>query len=186
MIRGLKRALGAAVRLPGSGLAGADASPAAVSFVRFSAASNDIFPRYQACVDAKIEATASDALQMLPAAFERLHAGSTDREAVSHALQSCRRMIEAYADAVYPATTWTGDNWRSDLQHHKERYQGPVESLCGNKNVVGQPLCALGENLGSPWDRLLVAVHGEVERAEAQALVLNTYLLLGEITDLVP
>jgi hypothetical protein len=39
----------------------------------------------------------------------------------------------------------------------------------------------LNKNLGALYDRVSAGVHADVTVDEAQALVLNTYLLLGEI-----
>jgi hypothetical protein len=42
----------------------------------------------------------------------------------------------------------------------------------------------LNKNLGALYDRVSAGVHADVTIDEAQALVLNTYLLLGEIVSL--
>lgn len=42
----------------------------------------------------------------------------------------------------------------------------------------------INKNLGMLYDRLSAGVHADVTVDEAQALVLNTYLLLGELVSL--
>ncbi len=42
----------------------------------------------------------------------------------------------------------------------------------------------INKNLGALYDRVSAGVHADVTIDEAQALVLNTYLLLGEIVSI--
>jgi len=53
-------------------------------------------------IDILIAQRAGDVLQKIPSVYNRLSEG--DPEAVSHAQTSCRRIIDAFADAVYPPT----------------------------------------------------------------------------------
>jgi hypothetical protein len=67
----------------------------------FSGVAESIFESHKATVDTLLAASAADAVKKVPAIYDRLATG--DPEAVSQALNSCRRMIKAFADAVYPA-----------------------------------------------------------------------------------
>jgi hypothetical protein len=66
----------------------------------FSHQAQTIFTQYQNEVDALLADKAKTAFNRLPQAFERLGAG--DREAISHAMTTCRRVIDGFTDAVYP------------------------------------------------------------------------------------
>ena len=66
----------------------------------FSGQAETIFSQYQNDVDVLLAVTAKTAFRRSPQAFERLGAG--DPEAISHALTTCRRVIDSFADAVYP------------------------------------------------------------------------------------
>jgi len=68
---------------------------------QFSETSRSIFEEYQANVDQVLSEQAGQAFQRFPSVFERL--GRGDNEAISHALTSCRRIIDAFADALFPA-----------------------------------------------------------------------------------
>jgi hypothetical protein len=66
----------------------------------FSHQAGTIFTQYQSEVDALLAVTAKTAFTRLPQAFQRLGAG--DPEAISHALATCRRVIDSFTDAVFP------------------------------------------------------------------------------------
>jgi hypothetical protein len=67
---------------------------------RFSETSGDIFRDFQQKVDGILSERAETAFVKLPHIFERLEKG--DAEAVSHAMTTCRRIIDAVADADAP------------------------------------------------------------------------------------
>jgi hypothetical protein len=67
----------------------------------FSGAAESIFNDYQREVDTLLRKHAADVLQKIPTICSRL--GESDPEATSQALNSCRRMIKAFADAVQSA-----------------------------------------------------------------------------------
>jgi hypothetical protein len=66
----------------------------------FSGLAESIFERYQSKIDILLAQRAGDIPEKIPVIYNRLAEG--DQEAISHAQTSCRRMIEAFADAVYP------------------------------------------------------------------------------------
>ena len=68
----------------------------------FSGQAERIFEQYRQDVDLLLASTAERAFVRLPQAFERL--GTDNSEAVSHALTTCRRVIDSFADAVFPAS----------------------------------------------------------------------------------
>lgn len=68
---------------------------------QFSETSKSIFDGYQLVVDKELASKAAQAFEKLPYVFERLRIGEI--EAVSHALTSCRRIVDSFADAVFPA-----------------------------------------------------------------------------------
>jgi uncharacterized protein YukE len=70
--------------------------------IQFFETSRSIFDEYQGEVDRILAAQAGQAFDRFPAVFERLR--QKDAEAISHALTSCRRIIDAFADAMFPPT----------------------------------------------------------------------------------
>jgi hypothetical protein len=71
----------------------------------FAAQAESTFERYKKDVDALIAVYCGDVLSKIPAVIDRLSEGS--EEGISQALSTCRRILEAFADAIYPPTDAT-------------------------------------------------------------------------------
>jgi hypothetical protein len=145
----------------------------------FSLQAETIFTQYQDAVDALLAATAKTAFDRLPQAFERLGAG--DPEAISHALTTCRRVIDSFADAVYPPRPDPVLIGEQEIDvgapHTKNRLRAYVHDRIGR----GSRYDRLSRGLGSLYERVCAGVHADVDVGEARALVLQTYLFLGEV-----
>ncbi|XSC43491.1 hypothetical protein ACF1BQ_036965 [Bradyrhizobium sp. RDT10] len=68
----------------------------------FAALAEGVFERYKKDIDTLIAVHAGGVLNKIPSAINRLSEG--DEEGVSQALTTCRRIIEAFADAIFPPT----------------------------------------------------------------------------------
>jgi hypothetical protein len=101
---------------------------------QFSDTSRTIFERYQIAVDKELASKAAQAFEKLPYVFERLANGET--EAVSHALTSCRRIIESFADAIFPARSdpVVVDGQQLDCSAAKTRNR--IRAFHGRKNYI--------------------------------------------------
>jgi hypothetical protein len=146
---------------------------------QFSETSRSIFERYQTGVDKQLASTAASAFEKLPHVFERLQRG--EPEAVSHALVSCRRIIDSFADAIFPARAEPVVVDGQPLDCGPAKTKNRIRAYIAGKIKSGSRRERINKNLGSLYDRVSAGVHGDVTMDEAQALVLNTYLLLGEI-----
>jgi hypothetical protein len=148
----------------------------------FSQQAETIFSQYQSEVDTLLSATARTAFDRLPHVFELLATG--DSEAVSHALATCRRVLDSFADAVYPARAESARIGDQEIevggQHTRNRLRVYVYDRIGN----GSRYERLRKAIAPLYGRLAAGVHNEVTIGEARALVLHTYLLLGEILTL--
>jgi AbiTii len=148
----------------------------------FSAQAETIFEQYRNEVDLLLASTAERAFVRLPQAFERL---STDEgEAVSHALTTCRRVIDSFADAVFPARAeplligqQPTDVGAKQVRNRLRAYIYKIIGRCARYE-------RLNKSLGSLYDRVSAGVHADVDAGEARALVLQTYLFLGEVLSL--
>jgi hypothetical protein len=146
---------------------------------QFSNTSKSIFERYQTGVDAELGSKAASAFEKLPHVFERLQNG--EGEAVSHALTSCRRIIDSFADAVFPPRPEPVIIDGPPLDCSAARTKNRIRAFVAGKISSGSRRERINKNLGALYDRVSAGVHSDVTVGEAQALVLNTYLLLGEI-----
>jgi hypothetical protein len=148
----------------------------------FSHEAETIFQTYQAQVDSLLAGTASRAFERLPQAFQRL--SSQDPESISHALTTCRRVIDSFADAVFPPRP----SQCSSGAHLLRLVKGmcAIGSAHSSTHELGsaRDYERLNKTLGSLHDRLSAGVHDDVDAGEARALILQTYLFLGELLSL--
>ena len=111
--------------------------------------------------------------------FERLKQG--DPEAISHALTTCRRIVDGFADALFPASTEPVNVDNQMLDCNKDKPRNRLRAYMSQHIPSKSRRDRLNKNLGELYSKVSAGVHSDVSVDEARALVLNTYLLLGEI-----
>lgn len=146
-----------------------------------------LFQRAQDYINSALGKYAPEALEKFVAAQDRLYSGNP--EELAHALTSCRRMIKALADALYPATGQkiTGEDgvertMSDDL--YRNRLVQYVREQLGNRvhgSVVQTTLDSLGARLRSLDSLASKGVHDTVSSAEAETCIVWTYLLAADI-----
>jgi AbiTii len=148
----------------------------------FSGTQETIFERQKALVETKLAATCGAVLEKFPAVYNRLAEG--DPEAISQALSTCRRIIDAFADAVFPPSDETlsidGNEIKLTAQHHQNRINAYVHGHCGSVSRRKRLRRALEDIYG----RVSAGVHSDVSPDEARMLFLHSYLLMGEVVSL--
>ncbi len=145
----------------------------------FSETSRTIFEEYQLHVDQFLAERAGQAFERFPAVFERL--SRRDPEAISHALTTCRRIIDGFADAFFPATEHPVEVEGQMLDCGKEKTKNRIRAYMAQTLPSKSRRDRLNKNLGELYSKVSAGVHADVNVDEARALVLNTYLFLGEI-----
>lgn len=148
----------------------------------FDNLSESIFEGYKREVDHLISENCGDVLEQIPTVMERLSSGNA--EAISHALTTCRRVIESFADSIFPASDETinigGNELKLDASKHQNRINAYIHQRCESKSRKQR----FRQNLANLFDRVSTGVHKDVTSEEAKALFLNTYLFLGEVLHL--
>lgn len=148
----------------------------------FSRKAEDIFTQYSEQIDSVLADSVGEVLVMLPSVFERLN--SDDQEAVNQALLSCRRILDAFINKLYPPNeqniTLEGEELIINAEKTKNRYRVYIYQRTKSKSVRKKII----ENILKLYDRTSTAVHKDVTREEAKALVLWLYVTLGEILTL--
>ena len=148
----------------------------------FDNLSETIFEGYKSEVDNLIADKCGDVLEQIPSVMERLSLGNS--EAVSHALTTCRRIIESFADSIYPPSDETikigGNDLKLDASKHQNRINAYIHLRCESKSRKQR----FRQNLANLFDRVSTGVHKDVSAEEAKALFLNSYLFLGEVLHL--
>ncbi len=145
----------------------------------FDNLAESIFENYKQDVDNLIIEHCHDVIKQIPAVINRLSEG--DLEAISHALTSVRRIIDAFADSIFPPQDGKfkiGDNELSlDASKHQNRINVYVYERVESKSRKDK----IRQNLANLYSRVSAGVHQDVTAEEARSLFLNCYLLLGEI-----
>lgn len=148
----------------------------------FDNLSESIFEEYKKDIDLLIAENSGDVLQQIPSVIARL--AEKDPEAISQALTTCRRIIDSFADHIFPAQTekiTIGDNELSlDQSKVQNRINAYVHNNCESKSRKTR----IRQNLSNLYSRVSTGVHSEVDEKEARNLFFNVYLLLGEILTL--
>jgi hypothetical protein len=145
----------------------------------FDSLSESIFERYKRDVDTLISTNCGDVLEQIPSVMSRLADG--DGEAISQALTTVRRIIDSFADSIFPPSDGTikmGDN---DVSLGVNRHQNRINAYVYQRIESKSRKTKIRQNLSNLYDRVSTGVHNEVSAEEASSLFLNTYLLLGEV-----
>jgi len=145
----------------------------------FSQAAEGIFQSFQGAIDAVLADRAADTLQKFPSAYERLADGDT--EAISQALGTCRRIITAFADSVYPPSDEPVDVDGTSYDVGSEKCKNRLAVYVAMRTQSESRRRRLRQTLGNIWERASAGVHDEVTPNEARALILSTYVYLGEL-----
>ncbi|WP_408954772.1 hypothetical protein [Natroniella sp. ANB-PHB2] len=148
----------------------------------FETFSESIFESYKKDINYLITEKCGDIIEKIPFVLDRLAEGN--EESISQALNTCRRIIDNFADEIFPPRDETfkiGNNELS-LKNDKSlnRINVYVYQNCNSKSRQKK----IGQNLSNLYSRLSAGVHDEISVEEARSLFLNTYLILGEVLTL--
>ncbi|TYQ29418.1 hypothetical protein PseudUWO311_00540 [Pseudanabaena sp. UWO311] len=148
----------------------------------FSGLSESIFETYKSSIDTLLTGKCNDVLEKIPSIFERLSNGES--EAVSHALTTCRRIIDSFADSISPpseeAIEIDGNTLKLDAAKHQNRINAYIHVKTDSKSRKQK----LRQTLSNLYGRVSSGVHSDVSVDEAKALFLEVYLFLGEVLSL--
>jgi len=145
----------------------------------FEGLSESIFERFKTDVDVLIAESCGNVLNQIPAVIDRLV--EAQPEGISQALATCRRIIESFADSIFPPTEETVQIGGNTLGLGPDKHQNRINAYVDRHTTSQTRKKRLRQNLANLFDRVSTGVHSEVTPEEARALFLNTYLLLGEI-----
>jgi hypothetical protein len=146
-----------------------------------------IFEEARNAIDTFVRSHCPEAAQQLVAINERMRDG--DKESLSAALNSCRRLLSTVADTLFPAT----DQDFTD-SHGKKRKVGKEEyknrlicfldkniSSKGDSALLQSEVEHLAARLDAIYEKTCKGVHDGVSPEEARLAVISTFLFLGEL-----
>ncbi|MGB7512223.1 MAG: hypothetical protein WBP54_13175 [Pelodictyon phaeoclathratiforme] len=148
----------------------------------FDSLSESIFERYKSAVDTLIAEHCGDVLEKIPAVMSRLAEG--DAESISQALSTCRRIVESFANSIFPPSDSTVEIDGNVLKLDASKHQNRINAYIHQRTQSTSRKHRLRQNLANLFDRVSTGVHKEVTAEEAHSLFLNTYLFLGEVLHL--
>ena len=127
---------------------------------------------------------APDVAEKTAPAYERLRAGASDPEAISQAMNTCRRMLSTMANAVRPPgdpeIDDTGVPHRMTKSEYKNRLVSFVKARAGQSRAE-----RIAKFIDVLHDRVSGALKAETASPDAaEPLFLHTYMILGEIASL--
>lgn len=149
---------------------------------QFADLAESTFEGYKKTIDGLIADKAGELLTKIPSVVARLREG--DEEAVSQALTSCRRIIEGFADAIFPPSDTSYELNGNTLMLDASKHQNRINVYVAQRTESGSRRKRLRQNLTNLFDRVSTGVHKDVTVEEAFALFLNVYLILGEVLNL--
>lgn len=141
-----------------------------------------IFDLYSSKIDSLLADTASDVLQKIPVVFKRLN--EKDADAISQALLICRRILDDFINKLYPPTDKkivVGDEEISlTADKTKNRYRAYfIENILSQSRKD-----KLNKLISILYERTSTGVHADFDEKEAQSIILQLYVTLGEIVSL--
>lgn len=149
---------------------------------QFSKVAETTFERYKREVDSLIAEKAGDVLTKIPAVVSRLQEG--DEEAISQALTTCRRIIETFADSIFPPTDEPIEVNGKPVLLDASKFKNRLVTYISQRTDSSARRDKLRQNLTNLYDRVSAGVHSDVTSEEAFSLFLNVYLFLGEVLNL--
>jgi hypothetical protein len=148
----------------------------------FSEQQANIFESLRKEVDARLSEAIGDSLLKIQSIQDRLNAG--DSEAVSQAMLTCRRLIDAFANCVFPARNEEYSLGGQKLAVKQSNVLNRMNAYVHSCGVTGGRAVRIRRTLADVYERVSSGVHADVSYSEARFLFLNTYTLLGEIFSL--
>lgn len=148
----------------------------------FGQAAEGIFEKYRSQIDLALSGSDLEALRKFPKAYERLADG--DSEAISQAMLTCRRIIEGFADSVAPPESDPASIDGQELDMGSDKYKNRLNVFVARRTTSSSRRQRLRQTLSNLHGRVCTGVHDDVTPEEARALILSTYVYLGEFSEL--
>jgi hypothetical protein len=155
--------------------------------LRYGAVVETAFQRSKVRFDAFLSTHAPDVARRLAAAYQRAY--SDDPEEWSQALTSCRRALKALADGVYPPTEDQPSRHPLTDEHYKNRLvQFASDRLASEsqRGLIVAEIESVMQRVDALNDLASKGVHSDVDERDLELTVVHTYLLAGELLQLLP
>ena len=144
-----------------------------------------VFKKFQEKVNTLLASSNPAAVSELNTAYENM-GSSEDSEKNAHVAFSCRRLIMAVSDNLFPAqkedTMHDGKSLKVTKSNFINRLEAYVDSLeSNNRKHLIKKLDLLRDMYGKIPQSINKGIHANISNADAETLVIYSYLILGEI-----
>lgn len=151
--------------------------------LRFASHQEGMFERAKSEIDSLLGGLDQESLRKIESAYSNLVAG--DPEAIAAAMNSIRRLMDGFADVVFPPvdeprTSPDGQQVRLGSEQRLNRVKAYIDDHAQSASRATRLKRAISDIYG----RVSTGVHKEVSRTEGEHLFLATYVLLGEVLTL--
>lgn len=116
-------------------------------------------------MDTLIAETCGDVLQKIPSLMSRL--SEDNAESISQALVTCRRIIEAFADSIFPPTEEIIDIGGNSLKLDASKPLNRINAYVHQRVTSQSRKQKIRQNLSNLYDRACTGVHTDVTAEEA-------------------
>lgn len=145
-----------------------------------------VFKKFQDRVNTLLADSNPAAVSELNTAYENL-ARSGDPEKAAHVAFSCRRLIQAVADEIFPAQNrpyikHDGKEIKVEKDHFLNRLEAYVDSARpNNRKYLIKKIDLLQDMYRKSPESINKGIHANVTNEDAQMFVIYSYMILGEI-----
>jgi hypothetical protein len=148
----------------------------------FSELQASLFDDARTAIDGKLASSSGDALKKIESISERVRDG--DAEAISQAMSTCRRLIDAVADTVFAAKDEPYTIGEQPLSVKANNVLNRINAYVHQRGITGERATRIRHTLAGIYGRTSKGVHQDVDPHESRYVFLATYVLLGEILTL--
>lgn len=148
----------------------------------FSELQATLFADAQARVDGALAAASGSALAKIERVSDRLRDG--DPESISHALTTCRRLIDSCADHLYKPRDVPYDLDGQPLKVGASNTLNRLQAFAHGQGISKSRRDRLRRALADLYERCSAGTHADVTAQEARFIFLQTYVVLGELLTL--
>ena len=150
----------------------------------------DIFTESRISTNEKLMELCPDSIRKFISVYENMD--SDNPEDWANAIHSCRRILNDFADSIYPPSDdpITLENGKT-VKIGKDQYINRLVQFIAGKSdsktyssVVGADLQSIGKRLDAINNAVCKGTHTDITKDEASRYLIHTYILIGDIIHL--
>ena len=157
--------------------------------LKFSTLTDQVWLRLKNKIDTYISEIIPDEANKLSAIYDSLNDDNPEKWAT--ALTTCRRMLQAMADNLYPPTKKAKKKGKTTIKLGTEQYINRLMCYIEEKSthetldkITNSNLEYIGKRLDSIKDEACKGTHASVNKEEAERCFMHVYMIIGDILEI--